>query len=145
MFEGSLIESRGLVITGTERWATLGSITFQCGLAGLLIAIPLLRPQALPMLLKETLPAVSMPSTPPVVAAQPKASRTSSTAISAPAAASAAASPRSFVFSHNSGSSDVPAPSFDLNLRMAPAGTGSIDVTNFTRLGTGQGVTVVRD
>lgn len=49
MFEGSLIESRGLVGTGTERWTALGSMTVQCAVAGLLIAIPLLRPEVLPV------------------------------------------------------------------------------------------------
>lgn len=144
MFEGTLIESRGLAVTGTERWATLGSITLQCGLAGLLIAIPLLRPQALPMLLNAPLPTVSMPSKPPVVAAQPKASRTSSTATSAPAAASAPASPRLFVFSRPGGLLDGPAPSIDPNLRMTPAGPGPIGIATLPGGGTGPSVTVVR-
>jgi protein TonB len=144
MFEGSLIESRGLVVTGTERWATLGSITFQCGLAGLLIAIPLLRPQALPTLLNGPLPAVSMPSKPPVTAVQHSTSRAASNAMSAPAATSAAAAPHPFVSLHNSGLSDSPAPSFDLNLRMTPAGTGPMGIPALAGGGDGQGVAVVR-
>jgi protein TonB len=47
MFEGSLVESRGLVGTGTQRWTAAGSLTLQCALAGLVIAIPLLRPQVM--------------------------------------------------------------------------------------------------
>jgi hypothetical protein len=49
MFEGSLVESRGLEGTGTGRWTALGSITLQCGLAAVLLAIPMLRPGSIPM------------------------------------------------------------------------------------------------
>ena len=41
MFEGSLVESRGLVVSETQRWTALGSLTLQLALAGLLLAIPL--------------------------------------------------------------------------------------------------------
>ena len=144
MFEGSLIESRGLVVTGTERWATLGSITFQCALAGLLIAFPLLRPQALPMLVNAPRLEVSTPSKPPTAAVQHMTSRTSSGAIGAPAAASAAASPHPFVFSRPGGLLDGPAPSIDPNLRMTPAGPGPFGIATLPGGGTGPRVTVVR-
>ena len=71
MFEGSLVESRGLVVSSTQRWTALGSLTFQLAVAGLLLAIPLVRPQVLPpfmvaphlelpMLVKPPAPVVQM-------------------------------------------------------------------------------------
>jgi len=50
MFVGTLVESRGLAVSGTQRWTALGSLTIQCAVAGLLLAIPLVRPEVLPLL-----------------------------------------------------------------------------------------------
>ena len=49
MFEGSLVESRGLVASKTQKWTALGSLALQCAMAALLIAIPMLRPEVLPV------------------------------------------------------------------------------------------------
>jgi periplasmic protein TonB len=65
MFEGTLVESRGLVDSGTRKWTAAGSLTFQCVLAGVLLAIPLLRPQML------RIPAVSAPLAAPFLRRQP--------------------------------------------------------------------------
>ena len=48
MFEGSLVESRGLVRSGARKWTALGSLTVQCAAVGVVLLIPLLRPAALP-------------------------------------------------------------------------------------------------
>ncbi len=65
MFEGSLVESRGLIASETQKWTALGSLTVQCAVAGLLIAIPLLRPQML------GIPAVAPPLEMPLLHRMP--------------------------------------------------------------------------
>ena len=66
MFEGSLVESRGLAVSATQRWTAVGSIVFQFGIAGLLVAVPLLHPEALPMLVDVPRLALPVPPPPPV-------------------------------------------------------------------------------
>src|ERR1700722_13449122 len=120
MFEGSLVESRGLVGTGTERWTALGSITVQLAVAGLLIAIPLLRPQmlttapiapplAMPFLRKPPMPVVTRTAT------------TSPSAMSVPAAGPVATASGRTIWPHPGLSTDGPAPMLVTNL---PMGTG---------------------
>jgi protein TonB len=85
MFEGTLVESRGLPGTGTERWTALGSMTIQLAVAGLLIAIPLLHPEALRM--NPLAPPVALPLLhKPPVPVQVKTG-VATTAMSLPAAA----------------------------------------------------------
>lgn len=48
MFEDSLVESRVGVVSSTKRWTMLASISFQVALAGVVIIMPLLHPEALP-------------------------------------------------------------------------------------------------
>src|SRR6185312_10224645 len=68
MFEGSLVESRGLVASRTQRWSAVGSAAFQLTLATLIVVIPLMRPQSI-KLLKEIphLTAPVLPPRPPVI------------------------------------------------------------------------------
>jgi protein TonB len=146
MFEGSLIESHGLVITRTQQWTTLGSITFQCALAGLLIAIPLLRPQALPTMpdaLHLSLPLLQKPL---VEQVQRTASTASSTAIGTPAASAAAASASTgtAVWLRPGSLTDGPAPTFDPNLRMTGADPSTLGIATLANVGTGPGVVVER-
>ena len=98
MFEGTLVESRGLEHTGTERWTALGSMTIQLAVAGLLIAIPLLHPEALRM--SPLAPPVALPllHKPPV----PVQVRTgvAATAMSLPTAAPQMQATRPLVFTH---------------------------------------------
>ena len=47
MFEDSLVESRVGHVSASTRWTTFASISLQCALAGLVIALPLLHPEAL--------------------------------------------------------------------------------------------------
>ena len=49
MFEGSLVESRVHVFSKTQKWTAIGSLALQCSIAVVLIAIPVLRPQVLPL------------------------------------------------------------------------------------------------
>jgi len=65
MFEGSLVESRGLAVSATQRWTAVGSTIVQFGIAGLLVAVPLLHPEALPMLVDVPRLALPVPPLPP--------------------------------------------------------------------------------
>jgi periplasmic protein TonB len=59
MFEDSLVESRGFHVSSSKRWTTLASIGLQVAVAGLVIALPLWHPEALPFRLEA--PKVLMP------------------------------------------------------------------------------------
>jgi protein TonB len=94
MFEGSLVESRGLTVSPAKRWTALGSAMAQCALAALLVAIPLIRPQ-LPPLHRETPQVMApLPPKPPVVRVEVAAAASSTTAMSVPAAAPMVANPQ---------------------------------------------------
>lgn len=47
MFEASLIESQGRLVSGNQRWTAALSVTLQCSLVAGIIAIPLLHPETL--------------------------------------------------------------------------------------------------
>jgi len=86
MFEGSLVESRGLVDAGARRWTALGSLTVQCAVAGLLILVPMLKPEMLPQLAEA--PHISVPYLvkPPVVVPVRPTATASTSPMSVPAA-----------------------------------------------------------
>jgi periplasmic protein TonB len=89
MFEGSLVESRGLEASGTERWTALGSITLQCGAAAVLLAIPLLRPGSITM--APSAPTLIAPSMPrPVVVPAAVRAASDASAVSLPTTSIAA-------------------------------------------------------
>ena len=87
MFEGCLVESRGMAVSSTQRWTALGSLTFQLAVAGLLIAIPLVRPQALPTVSAAPQLELPLPMRPPVPVVQTRTAGISATTMSVPAAA----------------------------------------------------------
>jgi protein TonB len=76
MFEDSLVESRVGQVSASKRWTTLASIGLQFAIAGVVITLPLLHPEALPFRLEA--PKVVMPLMPkppvPVVQAQRESS-----------------------------------------------------------------------
>ena len=69
MFEDSLVESRVGEVSSSRRWTTVASITLQFAVAGLVIVLPLLHPQAMSFELeapKMLLPLPPKPPAPPV-------------------------------------------------------------------------------
>jgi periplasmic protein TonB len=69
MFEDSLVESRVLPISASKRWTTLASISLQFMVAGAVIALPLLHPEAIPFhedSPKVMLPLLPKPPAPPI-------------------------------------------------------------------------------
>jgi protein TonB len=80
MFEDSLVESRVGHFSSSKRWTTLASISFQVAVAGVVIALPLLHPEALPFHVEAPRVLVPLMSKPPVpvVQAQREASASSS-------------------------------------------------------------------
>lgn len=80
MFEDSLVESRVYQVSASKRWTMLLSISLQAAIAGVVITLPLLHPEALPFHLEA--PKVVVPLTPkpivPVVTTQSAASASAS-------------------------------------------------------------------
>ncbi len=142
MFEGSLVESRGLVVSETQRWTALGSLTLQLAVAGLLIAIPLLRPQALPVLADAPRLELPLPIKPPQ--AQPRAEGGPATGMSVPATGPQMAATRRFVLPVVGAPEFEPAPSVEGNLRMGSGGAGPLGDLAAVGTGPGPSVTVVR-
>jgi len=141
MFEGTLVESRGLAGTGTERWTALGSMTVQLAVAGLLIAIPLLRPEALRM--SPLAPPVALPllHKPPV---QVK-SGVAEAATSLPAAApQMTATTRALVFTRAVDTGEVGPPMLPIGTQMVSTGPGGVGLPNLTIIGSVPNVAVVR-
>jgi protein TonB len=69
MFEDSLVESRIGEVSSSKRWTTVASISLQFAVAGFVIALPLLHPEAMPFHIeapKMLLPLSSKPPTPPL-------------------------------------------------------------------------------
>jgi protein TonB len=69
MFEESLIESRVGEVSSSRRWTTITSIGLQFAMAGLVIALPLLRPEVLSSSIdapKMLLPLLPKPPAPPL-------------------------------------------------------------------------------
>jgi protein TonB len=98
MFEGSLVESRGLVASKTQKWTTLGSLALQCAIAAALITIPMLRPEVLPVSVlapKITLPEIRQTT---VIQHVADAAAHAAAALSVPAPAPMVEETRSFVF-----------------------------------------------
>jgi periplasmic protein TonB len=82
MFEDSLVESRVGEVSSSKRWTMLASIGLQVAVAGVVITLPLLHPEALPFHMEA--PKVLMPLAPkppvPVVQAQKEPSDSSASA-----------------------------------------------------------------
>jgi protein TonB len=80
MFEDSLVESRVYHVSSSKRWTMLLSISLQAAIAGVVITLPLLHPEALPFHLEA--PKVVVPLMPkpmvPVVTTQSAASASTS-------------------------------------------------------------------
>lgn len=142
MFEGSLVESRGLAGTGTERWTALGSMTVQLAVAGLLIAIPLIRPQVLPM--PGVAPPLALPFLrKPPMPVQTRLTTTATTMMSMPVAAPQTASTRPLMFPHPGGTADGDAPTLVLGPVMATGGPG-VGILSTIGIATEPSVAVVR-
>src|SRR6266550_3986912 len=83
MFEDSLVESRVGQVSSSKRWTMLASIGLQVAVAGVVMVLPLLHPEAMPFRLEA--PKVVMPLMPkppvPVVVERESAASSSSSAI----------------------------------------------------------------
>ncbi len=83
MFEDSLVESRVGQVSSSKRWTMLASIGLQVAVAGVVMVLPLLHPEALPFRLEA--PKVVMPLMPkppvPVVVERESAASSSNVAI----------------------------------------------------------------
>jgi periplasmic protein TonB len=143
MFEGSLVESRRMVVSGRQRWTALGSLTFQLAVAGLLLAIPLVRPQVLPPFSVAPRLELPAPMRPPAPVVQARTAAASATAMSMAAGPQMAATQR-FVFPIIGAPEYETVPAVEGNLRMGTGGTGMPGDLGAIGTGPGPNVTVVR-
>ena len=145
MFEGTLVESRGLVASGTERWTALGSLTIQLAVAGLLLAIPLVRPEVLPVLGVAPQVEMPLPVKPPVpVVQQARPAGGTASGMSAPAATTPANATQQLLFPRPGTMIDPGAPVSTLPIGMGP-GAGNLASVIAVGSGPGPGVAVVRE
>jgi protein TonB len=141
MFEGTLVESRGVVASGTQRWTAVGSVAIQCAVAGLLLAIPLLRPEVLQMAAVAPPLAVPFLHRAPVVVQQTAASA-ASTAVSLPAAGAAVAPMGRTIWPRPGDGDAAPGPMVQTMVGMGPVGSA---LSNVLSVGGGnRAVAVVR-
>lgn len=146
MFEGCLVESRGMAVSSTQRWTALGSLTFQLAVAGLLIAIPQVRPQALPTISAAPQLELPLPMKPPVPVVQTRAAGSSANTMSLPAAAPQVAATQRFVFPRLGDLNAGPAPAFEPNLPFGMGGPGgNAPALGALPAGSGPTVAVVRE
>jgi protein TonB len=89
MFEDSLMESRGCFASKSRRWITVGSVGLQCLIAGTMVLVPILRPEALPF--RGLAPVVIVPvlKRPPVVVEHRQEVATRSSSVALPSAMAA--------------------------------------------------------
>jgi protein TonB len=143
MFEGTLVESRGLVVSGTQRWTALGSLTIQLAVAGLLLAIPLVKPELLPPLTIAPQLQLPLPVKPPVQVVQAKTAGGPSRAMSVPAPAQQTNATRIFTFPRPGDKVDPGAPVSTLPFGMGPGGPSVVALT--IGGGPGPSVSVIRE
>jgi periplasmic protein TonB len=82
MFEDSLVESRVGQVSSSKRWTMLASIGLQVAVAGVVLVLPLLHPEAMPFRFeapKVLMPLVPKPPVPVVVERESSASSSSVT------------------------------------------------------------------
>ena len=141
MFEGSLVESRGLVVSDTRRWTALGSMTIQLAVAGLLLTIPMVRPEVLtPFTLAPRL-ELPLPVRPPMPVVQTRVGSGSATAMSVPAAGPQTQATQQILFPRPGALPDEAAPAFDP--RLPPGMGGRAALGDLSKLGIGGGPAVV--
>jgi protein TonB len=142
MFEGSLVESRRLVVSSAQRWTALGSLTFQLAVAGLLLAIPLVRPQVLPPFMVAPHVELPMLTKPPLPVVQTRAEGGPAAATFVQAAGPQMEATRRFAFPVIGAPEFEAAPAVDSNLRMGSGPGGAIPGLGITNV-SGPAVVVV--
>jgi len=115
MFEDSLVESGVVPISTNKRWTALASISLQFAFAAIVIALPLLHPEALPF--HEDVPKLllPLPSKPPVPVVHAERASTTSASIATASAVRTMVMPN-LLPSRGAATNDPPP--------LAPIGTG---------------------
>jgi periplasmic protein TonB len=84
MFEDSLVESRAGSVSANKRWTALASISLQFAVAGIVIVLPLLHPEALPSHADTPKVLLALPPRPPVQVVRVEPESAASTSLAAP-------------------------------------------------------------
>src|ERR1700730_17498577 len=87
MFEDSLVESRVGHVSSSKRWTMLASIGLQGVLAGVVMMLPLLHPEALPFRLEAPKGVMALVPKPPVPVVIERESAASSSSVALPGVA----------------------------------------------------------
>ena len=87
MFEDSLLESQGRLVSKSRRWITLGSVGLQCLVAAVIVIVPMVKPEALPFSAMAPAVVVPLPKKPPVIVRVAETSARASSAAALPAPA----------------------------------------------------------
>src|SRR5271168_627641 len=84
MFEDSLVESRVAVVSLEKRWTAVASVALQVSLAAVVIAVPLLHPEALPIHVDAPKVLLPLMPKPPVTVVETERAPSGSTSNFAP-------------------------------------------------------------
>jgi periplasmic protein TonB len=84
MFEDCLVESRAGSVSANKRWTALASISLQVAVAGIVIVLPLLHPEALPFHADTPKVLLALPPRPPVQVVRVEPESAASTSLAAP-------------------------------------------------------------
>lgn len=84
MFENSLVESRIAPISSSKRWITVASIGLQLSIAAIVVALPLLHPEALPFHMESPRVMLPPPPKPPAPVVHIEHATSTSTSVALP-------------------------------------------------------------
>jgi protein TonB len=84
MFEDSLVESRVGQVSSSKRWTMLASISLQVGVAGVVMMLPLLHPEAMPFRVEAPKLVMPLMLKPPVLVVVERESAASSSNVAVP-------------------------------------------------------------
>jgi len=128
MFEDSLVESRVGQVSLSKRWTMLASIGLQVAVAGVVMVLPLLHPEAMPFRLEA--PKVVMPlmPKPPVPMVVERESAASSSSVSLPGVMQTEAATTRLPGLHTFIGDPPPLAPFGVGMRMTDALPGGIGV-----------------
>jgi periplasmic protein TonB len=109
MFEDSLVESRVGQMPARQRWTALASVGLQFGVAALVIALPLMHPEAMPFHVDVPKVLLPVPPRPPVRVERAAAAASSAESISPAVSLVRQVTAASLLFGKNTSEDNAPA------------------------------------
>ncbi|WP_158792727.1 energy transducer TonB [Granulicella sp. L60] len=109
MFEDSLVESRVGQMPARQRWTALASVGLQFGVVALVIALPLMHPEAMPFHVDMPKVLLPVPPRPPVRVERAAAAASSAESVSPAVSLVRQVTAASLLFGKNTSENDAPA------------------------------------